>query len=461
VEVEVFTNCNRTCWFCPNSYIDRRGANTYMDEGLYLRILEDLASIDYSGVITYSRYNEPLADRIILTRIRQARQHLPKATLSTHTNGDYLDQDYLRDLKEAGLDRLKVQVYLGNDEHFEDEAMRKRLARRINDLGLPHRTKIAEPNVRYLVEAQYPGMEVKFDARNFDVIGVDRGQTIVMPTAYERTAPCFIVFRYLYIDHDGSVVPCFMTGADSDAQPPERLAAIDEQSLTGDETRLGRSQKGNRIGNHVGAGRLATGFELLPGGKHFGRSRACHRRIGKARRHRIDRNLSRPQLHGHGPGQSNDGRLGGDIVGKAGAPECAARRNRDDVAARLHAPRRLLCGNEGADHIDLEHLPKGRLPQLQQRRIVVNAGRADHGVDAWLLVQRGHHRRAITDIAHRRHDIQTARAQHIDRGLQTVGLPVHGHDPKTVARQAGCSGQAYALRGTGDKREPVGPATCI
>jgi len=44
-----------------------------------------------------------------------------------------------------------------------------------------------------------------------------------------------------------------------DTQTPERLPAIDEQRLTGGETSLGRSQKGNRIGNHVGAGRLGTG----------------------------------------------------------------------------------------------------------------------------------------------------------------------------------------------------------
>src|SRR5262249_55506305 len=47
VEIEVFTYCNRTCWFCPNSKIDRRSANTCMDEALYLRILSDLAEINY------------------------------------------------------------------------------------------------------------------------------------------------------------------------------------------------------------------------------------------------------------------------------------------------------------------------------------------------------------------------------------------------------------------------------
>jgi hypothetical protein len=227
VEIEAFTYCNRTCWFCPNSYIDRRSTNKYMDEALYLRILGDLASIDYSGVITYSRYNEPLADKIILTRIRQAREHLPNATLSTHTNGDYLDQEYLDELKAAGLNRLRVQVYLGNNEHFNDEVMRTRLVRRLKDLGLPYEATLVEPNVRYMATVQYPGMEVTFDARNFDAIGVDRGQTIAMPEVYERTAPCFVVFRHLYIDYDGSVVPCCNIRSDEPRHEPyivDRLA---------------------------------------------------------------------------------------------------------------------------------------------------------------------------------------------------------------------------------------------
>ena len=66
-----------------------------MDQAIYLKILEDLASINYQGVITYSRYNEPLADKIILERISQARKILPQAILYSHTNGDYLDKEYL------------------------------------------------------------------------------------------------------------------------------------------------------------------------------------------------------------------------------------------------------------------------------------------------------------------------------------------------------------------------------
>ena len=95
VEIEVFYYCNRLCWFCPNVTIDRRTTNKYMPVSLYNSILNELAEIDYSGFISYSRYNEPLADKVILERLCQASATLPNATLHANTNGDYLTPDYL------------------------------------------------------------------------------------------------------------------------------------------------------------------------------------------------------------------------------------------------------------------------------------------------------------------------------------------------------------------------------
>lgn len=208
VEIEVFTYCNRKCYFCPNSYIDRRSTNTYMDEELYLRILRELGSIDYRGCITYSRYNEPLADRIILSRLRQARELVPNAILSTHTNGDYLDRSYLEELRNAGLNTLKVQTYLGNKRKFSDADILTRMSRQLNDIGFPYKFTVVSPGVRYMAAVRVRGMDVTVDARNFDVIGVDRGQTVSLPQKYERISPCLVVFQHLYIDYDGSVVPC-------------------------------------------------------------------------------------------------------------------------------------------------------------------------------------------------------------------------------------------------------------
>ena len=83
IEIEIHSYCNRTCDFCPNSFLDRRSHKTVLDPALYSKIMDDLASIDYRGVITYSRYNEPTSDRpLFIERLREARAKLPNAQLN-------------------------------------------------------------------------------------------------------------------------------------------------------------------------------------------------------------------------------------------------------------------------------------------------------------------------------------------------------------------------------------------
>ena len=209
VEIETFTYCNRVCWFCPNSRIDRRSHNNYMDEGLYLRILSELAQVNYERVISFSRYNEPLADRIILKRLKQARSALPKAHLLTHTNGDYLTLALLDELREAGLNQLRVQVYLGNEDHWDADAIVFKMQRRIDDLGLKYEMIDSEYGYAARLDYHYSKeFECIFEAQNFDLMGLDRGQTLDMPVKYTRTSPCRIVFDSLYIDWNGKTVPC-------------------------------------------------------------------------------------------------------------------------------------------------------------------------------------------------------------------------------------------------------------
>jgi hypothetical protein len=228
VEIETFTYCNRTCWFCANSRIDRRSENRYMDEALYLRILNELAGIDYDQTITYSRYNEPLADRIILTRLHQARQILPKACLSTHTNGDYLNRKFLDELRESGLNRLRIQTYLGNKEQFDDRRILDRMERQIKRLGLPYKMIAAAQGIRYMAQIIFEGMEVTLDARNFAKIGVDRARTVKMPETYERRSPCLIVFQHMYIDYNGAVVPCCNIRSDEPDHAPYLIDRLEE-----------------------------------------------------------------------------------------------------------------------------------------------------------------------------------------------------------------------------------------
>jgi hypothetical protein len=212
VEIETFTYCNRKCWFCPNAVMperqDRRG-NRYMAEELYLRILGDLKSVDYAGQIQFGRYNEPLADRIILTRIRQAREHCPRAWLYTHTNGDFLTLDYLDELAAAGLSEICMQSYLGNNDRYDEERMLARQEQQLRRLGLKvARTIASVPGMRHWHLTDYPRLQLGIDARNFDTIGTDRGGLVQVNVAAQRVAPCLVPFTNMYVDWTGNTVPC-------------------------------------------------------------------------------------------------------------------------------------------------------------------------------------------------------------------------------------------------------------
>jgi pyruvate formate-lyase activating enzyme-like uncharacterized protein len=136
-EIEVFSYCNRKCWFCPNSYIDRKSDTILMPEESYLSVMEQLREIDYDQEITYSRYNEPLSKKdIILKRIRQAREYLPKVKLRTNTNGDYLNLNYIHELRDAGLNQLFIQQYLGNNQLYNHNRLKKIMIKKIERLGV-------------------------------------------------------------------------------------------------------------------------------------------------------------------------------------------------------------------------------------------------------------------------------------------------------------------------------------
>ena len=67
VEIEIFNYCNRTCEFCPNETIDRKSKVIELPEQCFLNTLQDLKDNNFSGYVTFSRYNEPLSQDKLLT----------------------------------------------------------------------------------------------------------------------------------------------------------------------------------------------------------------------------------------------------------------------------------------------------------------------------------------------------------------------------------------------------------
>jgi hypothetical protein len=231
IEIELFSYCNRRCWYCPNSYIDRISKNQYLPEALYLKVLDELAAIEYSQEITYSRYNEPLAFRDhFLQSVAQARQRLPHAKLRTNTNGDYLTPSYLVELQGVGLDELFIQQYLGNNDRYDHTAMEAAMNRTLSRLGVSASLITNEPDQRIEWKLDVPGLKVHLRARNFAIEGSARTPEINDET-YVRTQACGQPFHNMYIDYNGLVMVCCNTR--SDVSPTGVMGSIRDAALWG------------------------------------------------------------------------------------------------------------------------------------------------------------------------------------------------------------------------------------
>jgi radical SAM protein with 4Fe4S-binding SPASM domain len=180
-----------------------------MQEEVYLGILHDLASINYSGRLSYSRYNEPTADRIILKRLQQAREHLPEAKLYTHTNGDYLDKQYLDDLHNAGLDEIRIQCYFGEKTPYSNEAAFRKIKKKMKKLDIYRNFSLEVlGSKRIRVKTEFKELTISLDSMDFHIVGNDRGGSLDTIESKGLPDPCFQPVKSIYIDYNGSMVPC-------------------------------------------------------------------------------------------------------------------------------------------------------------------------------------------------------------------------------------------------------------
>lgn len=228
VEIEAFSYCNRTCWFCPNKNGSRLGKNTHMSPALYKSIIGSLESIEYTGTISYSRYNEPLSDKIILDHIAYARRRLPQARLHTNTNGDFLNHDYLLELSKAGLNTINIQIYLKNFETYDHEKVRAKAEKIIGRIEIDPTLIIDERDEWLEYRTDIEGLKIRLYGRNFANNGTSRGDAVDIHRDFVRSSPCLMPVWSMYIDYDGSVMPCCNLRSDI---PEHANAVIGQLSL--------------------------------------------------------------------------------------------------------------------------------------------------------------------------------------------------------------------------------------
>jgi len=204
--IECSAFCNRRCRWCSNASYPR-SKQKLLSPQLYESILNQLASIGWSGKMVYSSgYSEPLAEPGFIARVRKAREALPRAMLHTHTNGDYLTRELINELAAAGLTNLYVMAY---DSRAQVDGWAKKLR-----ISLPATRD--EPDW-YELEGRQGRMNVRVTWRNFAANGTNRGGLVPdLGSPEERQVPCFEPSWHFVIEHTGKVVPCCQIRTDAD-----------------------------------------------------------------------------------------------------------------------------------------------------------------------------------------------------------------------------------------------------
>ena len=210
-EIEAHSYCNRKCWFCPNSFIDRTGPVKFLDYKIYFQVLKDLASINYSGTMVFAGFSEPFSQTEIIEYIGYAKKSLPDAMLSASSNTDYLTTDLVRSAERSGLNVIRAQLYFDKEQDYNDIAIRKKMD--------TLKSKLMGIEFKEGVHCQWfalvgDNLVIHAYSKNFHERGYDRCGVSVGKEKQPRGHTCCEPVTAFGINHNGWAVPCCQIRSD-------------------------------------------------------------------------------------------------------------------------------------------------------------------------------------------------------------------------------------------------------
>ena len=224
IELEQHSYCNRKCWFCPNTFIDRQGPVKWLDFDIYIQILNDLSCIDYDQTISFSGNCEPFSyAEEFLKRVDKANTWLPGAFLTVNTNTDYLTTETIEVSARAGLSVIKAQLYpVAKDEPYTMENISLRMKRLSNKLPELDFSQKGYGQWFALVDNMIIHAYSKDWARE-----VHNKCDMVVREVGPRMFTCGEPVTAFSIDYQGSASPCCNIRGDYEPHKPYLLGKVD------------------------------------------------------------------------------------------------------------------------------------------------------------------------------------------------------------------------------------------
>lgn len=118
LQVENIAICNAACCFCPYPKMKRQRGTMSMD--LFKRIVDEAKTIPAIDQFTITGLGEPLLDKHLVERIEYVHRAMPGLLLDLYTNGSYLDERRIEQLRDAGLKVLYISLNATNAQKREE-----------------------------------------------------------------------------------------------------------------------------------------------------------------------------------------------------------------------------------------------------------------------------------------------------------------------------------------------------
>ncbi len=218
VEIELFSFCNRKCEWCPNGeLIDRHSFNTFLSEEVLRKALKELMEYEYTGVFSFSRYNEPFSNfEEFQKRLSIVKEYFPYAKLVTNTNGDYLNKEKIY---ATLIDELSIMDYDCRGPEWCYQRMISWDIENIIQYDNYFVGSIGEKQILYYWSWPESGTIS------------DRGGALKEFSIEKRNDPCFEPFRFIGINYDGTISPCCNIRNDNIDHQPFVFGNLNENTL--------------------------------------------------------------------------------------------------------------------------------------------------------------------------------------------------------------------------------------
>ncbi len=182
VEIEINSQCNLACSYCPNHEYERTEKGE-MSLDNYQIIIDQLVEMNFKGRISHEFYGEPTLHPNFEEIISRTKKSLPETKIELYTNATKLTKDRFIDLFNRGIDKFIITKHEGIKNLAVDEFF--------NELSEEQRRSINYQDHTDLHKTNRGGLLKNVGGRKQPLL------------------PCQIPSFLMTITVNGNVLPCF------------------------------------------------------------------------------------------------------------------------------------------------------------------------------------------------------------------------------------------------------------